>query len=128
MIWIAVDAMGGDEAPRQIVDGALAAARHFDLGVLLVGRADAIEREVRRVLSEPFAARGESKGVKIVDTPDAVDMHDPSPAATLRRTHDALKTVGLSECPHCHEAKPPHRVCANCGYYRGRQARAVKED
>ena len=39
-----------------------------------------------------------------------------------RRTHDALKPVGLSECPHCHEPKPPHRVCANCGYYRGRQA------
>ncbi|HEV2984882.1 MAG TPA: 50S ribosomal protein L32 [Vicinamibacterales bacterium] len=45
-----------------------------------------------------------------------------------RRTHDTLKPVGLSECPHCHEPKPPHRVCANCGYYRGRQARAVPED
>src|SRR5205814_435591 len=32
MIWIAVDAMGGDEAPRNIVDGALAAVRHFDVG------------------------------------------------------------------------------------------------
>ena len=27
-----------------------------------------------------------------------------------RRTHDALQPVGLSECPHCHEPKPPHRV------------------
>jgi large subunit ribosomal protein L32 len=36
--------------------------------------------------------------------------------------------VGLSECPHCHEPKPPHRICSNCGYYRGRQVRAVKED
>ena len=31
MIWVAVDAMGGDYAPRHVVDGALAAARHFDL-------------------------------------------------------------------------------------------------
>ena len=46
MIWIAVDAMGGDEAPRNIVEGALAAARHFDLGVLLVGQARAIESEL----------------------------------------------------------------------------------
>ena len=46
MIWIAVDAMGGDEAPRNIVDGALAAVRHFDLGVLLVGAAQAIEAEL----------------------------------------------------------------------------------
>jgi large subunit ribosomal protein L32 len=36
--------------------------------------------------------------------------------------------VGLSECPQCHEPKAPHHVCAHCGYYRGRQARAVKED
>src|SRR3990170_4476313 len=40
MIWIAVDAMGGDFAPRRVVDGALAAARHFDLGVTLVGPTD----------------------------------------------------------------------------------------
>ena len=39
-----------------------------------------------------------------------------------------LKAAGLSECPHCHEPKPPHRVCPNCGYYRGRQARAVEEE
>ena len=45
-----------------------------------------------------------------------------------RRTHDALTAAGLSECPQCHEAKPPHRVCPKCGYYRARQARAVKEE
>ena len=45
-----------------------------------------------------------------------------------RRTHDALQAVGLSECPHCHESKPPHRVCPNCGYYRGRQVRAIEEE
>ena len=33
-----------------------------------------------------------------------------------------------SECPQCHEPKPPHRVCPNCGYYRGRQVRAVDEE
>ena len=38
-----------------------------------------------------------------------------------RRTHDALKPVGRSECPQCHEAKQPHRVCPHCGHYRGRQ-------
>ena len=77
MIWIAVDAMGGDDAPRNIVDGALAAARHFDLGVVLVGRRSEIDIELAK---EPFDA---SK-VRIVDTPDAVAMDD-SPVAALRR-------------------------------------------
>jgi len=78
MIWIAVDAMGGDFAPGQIVDGALAATRHFDLGVLLVGAAAAIEREL--------APRGDvDRGrVRILDAPDAVSM-DEAPSAALRR-------------------------------------------
>lgn len=39
-----------------------------------------------------------------------------------RRAHDALSAPSLSECPNCHEAKLPHRVCPHCGYYKGRQA------
>jgi large subunit ribosomal protein L32 len=46
----------------------------------------------------------------------------------LRRTHDALKPQAVSTCSQCHETKPPHIVCPNCGYYRGRQVRAVSED
>jgi large subunit ribosomal protein L32 len=45
-----------------------------------------------------------------------------------RRTHDALKPIAVGACPQCRELKPPHVVCPNCGYYRGRQVRAVKED
>ena len=29
-----------------------------------------------------------------------------------------LPKVTVSECPQCHEAKLPHRVCPSCGYYR----------
>src|SRR6185295_4393984 len=78
MIWIAVDAMGGDEAPRNIVDGALAAVRHFDLGVVLVGRAREIEAEIA---NGPVVDR---RNIRIVDTPDVVGMEE-SPAAALRR-------------------------------------------
>ena len=31
-----------------------------------------------------------------------------------------------AECPQCHQPKLPHRVCANCGYYAGRQAIEVE--
>lgn len=44
-----------------------------------------------------------------------------------RRTHDALDPVNTNECPQCHEPKIPHRVCSNCGYYKGRQVKVVKE-
>ena len=27
----------------------------------------------------------------------------------------------LAECPQCHEKKLAHRVCKNCGYYKGVQ-------
>jgi large subunit ribosomal protein L32 len=34
-----------------------------------------------------------------------------------RRTHWKLEAPALSECPHCHELKQPHRVCPHCGFY-----------
>ncbi len=45
-----------------------------------------------------------------------------------RRTHWKATAVAGMECPQCHEAKLPHRVCGNCGYYRGRQVVANKAE
>jgi phosphate acyltransferase len=78
MIWIAVDAMGGDEAPTHIVDGALAAVRHFDLGVTLVGPSARLEAELAR---HPGA---DLYRVRIVNADAVVEMAE-SPAAALRR-------------------------------------------
>ena len=78
MIWVAVDAMGGDYAPGHVVDGALAAARHFDLGVALVGPVSALESELRR---HPDVDRHR---IRLVDAPDVIAMAE-SPAAALRR-------------------------------------------
>ena len=70
--------MGGDFAPRLVVDGALAAARHFDLGVALVGRRDAIDAELHRHPALDPAR------LRIVDAPDVVAM-DEAPSQALRR-------------------------------------------
>ncbi|MDY6825658.1 MAG: 50S ribosomal protein L32 [Bacillota bacterium] len=40
----------------------------------------------------------------------------------MRRSQDKLSVPHLVPCPQCHELKPAHRVCLNCGYYKGREA------
>ncbi len=39
----------------------------------------------------------------------------------MRRAHDALSAPGISVCPQCQEPKLPHRVCSQCGTYKGRE-------
>ena len=78
MSRIAVDAMGGDHAPDAIVDGAVAAARHLDAEILLVGATDRVQSAL---IPHGHSAR---LGVRIVEAPDVVAMTD-APAATLRR-------------------------------------------
>jgi large subunit ribosomal protein L32 len=37
-----------------------------------------------------------------------------------RRSHNALQKPNLSICPQCTEPKLPHRICPQCGTYRGK--------
>jgi glycerol-3-phosphate acyltransferase PlsX len=46
MLTIAVDAMGGDHAPKAEVEGAIRAARDFGVRVVLVGQKDVVQREL----------------------------------------------------------------------------------
>jgi len=39
----------------------------------------------------------------------------------MRRAHDAVVAPGISVCPQCQEPKLPHRVCSNCGTYKGKE-------
>lgn len=38
-------------------------------------------------------------------------------ARDMRRSHEALATNAVMECPNCGEMKRPHNVCSSCGYY-----------
>jgi phosphate acyltransferase len=71
---IAVDAMGGDHAPAEVVAGALLAAQEFDADILLVGD----EARIRPLLRGPGAAR-----VRQIHAPEAVAM-DLSPSVAAR--------------------------------------------
>jgi large subunit ribosomal protein L32 len=45
----------------------------------------------------------------------------------MRRSHDALAAPGISVCPQCQEPKQPHRVCASCGTYKGKEVVGTEE-
>jgi large subunit ribosomal protein L32 len=44
-----------------------------------------------------------------------------------RRAHDALSVPQWATCTNCGDPVLPHRICAGCGYYRGRQVIEVAE-
>jgi phosphate acyltransferase len=71
---IAIDAMGGDQAPEEIVAGGLMAAAEANVDVLLVGD----EARLRPLLHGPGADR-----VEVVHAPEAVPM-DQHASAALR--------------------------------------------
>jgi len=48
MITIAVDAMGGDHAPRPEVEGSVLAARELGIRILLVGQPNVVRAELAR--------------------------------------------------------------------------------
>src|SRR6476659_3597755 len=75
---IAIDAMGGDHGPGSVIDGALVAARHLQLGLVLVGDRTVIDAELRR---HPGAGALE---IDVLDAPEWVEMAE-SPAVALRR-------------------------------------------
>lgn len=45
-----------------------------------------------------------------------------------RRAHDALRAPQPIVCPQCQEPTMPHRVCAKCGFYKGRQVMTAKQE
>lgn len=53
----------------------------------------------------------------------AVPKHRASKARTRRRKaiNGRLVPRNLSTCANCGAMKLPHRVCAKCGHYNGRQ-------
>jgi len=66
MTRIAIDAMGGDHAPKEIVAGAVWAASEYNVAIELVGKPDRIEHELDKIQSEGiFSSAGGFKDKKI---------------------------------------------------------------
>jgi glycerol-3-phosphate acyltransferase PlsX len=85
MITIAVDAMGGDHAPRPEVEGAVVAAREFGVRILLVGHAPELRRELAK-----HSHRG--LPIEIVPASEVITMND-SPSQAFRKKKDSSAHV-----------------------------------
>ena len=44
-----------------------------------------------------------------------------------RRTHYKATAISSSACPQCGQPKMPHRICPNCGYYKGKPVISVTD-
>ncbi len=87
---IALDAMGGDNAPDAVVSGALMALRKYsDVRVLLFGP----EARLRQMTQ---GAGDVSARLEIIDAPDVVDMHEPPMLAVRRKTESSLVKAMLA--------------------------------
>lgn len=84
MIKIAVDAMGGDHAPGNEVQGAIHAVRELGVGVVLVGAEGRLHDELAR-----HGWRG-GNGIEIVDAAEVITMSDPVAQSVRRKRKSSL--------------------------------------
>lgn len=83
---IVLDAMGGDNAPGEPVAGALMAAGVLGVELILVGRREAIEAELR--------GTGTIRDVRVVEAPDVIEMEE-HPTEAVRSKPKSSIVVGL---------------------------------
>lgn len=96
MTRIAIDAMGGDHAPREIVAGAVWAASEYGVAIELVGKQDRIEYELDRINTEGIISTAggfkESKikidvsklDIKVTPATEVIEMGE-SPGQAIRK-------------------------------------------
>lgn len=86
---IALDAMGGDNAPGEIIKGAVdAVEKRKDIKVFLVGREECIKNELKQ-----YNYSGEQ--FEIINASETIEMAEP-PVMAIRRKKDASMVVALN--------------------------------
>src|SRR5215472_539652 len=87
MLTIAVDAMGGDHAPKAEVEGAVAAARDLGIKVVLVGQQEIVRKEL--------AQHPESSGlpIEVVDARERITMEDHAARAVRAKRDSSMRVA-----------------------------------
>lgn len=85
---ILIDAMGGDNAPKAIVEGAVAAAKEIDHEILLIGDEEAI-------IAELAAAKYTGNQIAVVHASQKIE-NDEAPVRAVRSKKDSSIVKGLN--------------------------------
>ena len=88
MTTIAVDAMGGDHAPLEIVHGAVLAAKEFGVSIRLVGPENVLQKELKKYSTENLS-------IEIVPAYEVVAMGETQPATAVRRKPNSTIVVAM---------------------------------
>ena len=89
MVNVAVDAMGGDNAPAEIVKGAVdAVSSREDIKVFLVGQEDVVREELQKY---PYP----QERIEVVDAPEVIEMAEP-PVQAIRKKKQSSLVVGMN--------------------------------
>ncbi len=85
---IALDALGGDFAPDQVVAGGVAAQRELGVEVIFVGPRDQVERSLE--------AGGAGKWAVLEDAPEVIGMDEhPAQAVRAKRASSIVRGVQM---------------------------------
>ena len=88
-VRVVVDAMGGDNAPGEIVKGAVDAVKERgDIKVILVGRQEAVNAELEKYTFDKNL-------IDVVHTEEVIEMAEP-PVNAIRKKKDSSLVVGMN--------------------------------
>lgn len=86
---VALDAMGGDNAPNEIIKGALEAVSKSDnIKVILLGKEDVINEELKRYMYN-------EERISVVNAPEKIETEEP-PVNAIRKKKDSSIVVGMN--------------------------------
>ena len=85
---IILDGMGGDNAPEEIVKGAVEAAKEIEDEIIIVGKPDAIEKQLKK-------CKYKGEQISIAPAHEVITMED-SPVKAIRHKKDSSLVVGLN--------------------------------
>ena len=87
MLTIAVDAMGGDHAPKSEVEGAVEAARHLGVKVVLVGQQEVVRKELSNY------SDASQLPIEIVDARERITMEDHAARAVRAKRDSSMRVA-----------------------------------